>query len=82
MKQSIAIAMLALMVLGPAALAAESGTKTLPATPPADTRVDRNLDGRKDSWQRFEPPRPFYRDRSERVWKPTTGDIKLRRAGD
>lgn len=81
-------ALLALAILGTpmATLAAETrpGQPSTTIQRPAgtETRLERRLEGRKDSWQRFEQPRPFYRDNSERVWKPTTGDIKLRRAGD
>ncbi|WP_147385697.1 hypothetical protein [Oleomonas cavernae] len=88
MKQlsTIAAAGLLALAMSTSVAAAEQATKPTTGTTAKptglETRVEKKLLGRSDSWQRFEPPRPLYRDRSEKLWRPSTGDIKLRRAGD
>ena len=74
------------LVMSTGAAVAEQATKPTTSTTAKptglETRVEKKILGRGESWQRFEPPRPLYRDRSEKLWRPSTGDIKLRRAGD
>jgi len=88
MKQLSTLAAIALLTLIMSIGGAVAEQATKPATGTTakptglETRVEKRILGRGDSWQRFEAPRPLYRDRSEKLWRPSTGDIKLRRAGD
>lgn len=88
MKRLLTLTFFSLVALAmPGAASAEQATKPTTTTTTAkptglETRVEKRIQGRGDSWQRFEAPRPLYRDRSEKLWRPSTGDIKLRRAGD